>query len=370
MNWRTLATAALVPVMALGACKDNNSEEAAIAVDGSSTVYPITEAVAEEFGIATGHRVNIGVSGTGGGFKKFCRGEIDVTGASRPVSAEEIEMCDEAGVDFIEVPIAYDGISVVVNPKNDFVDAMTVAELNKIWVPEAEGKILRWSQVRDGWPDKKIGLYGAGIASGTYDYFTQAIVGQEHSSRGDFTSSEDDNVLVQGVAGDPNALGFFGFAYYEQNKDRLKAIGIKVDAEAEAVLPTLKTINNATYQPLTRPLFVYVSAQAAEQKPPVAAFIDFFLNESTEYIEYTGFIPLPEQTYKKLSARFAARKTGSIFGSGGSKVGVSVMEMLDEADEAAPQQDEAASPGADGVAPAAAEAQPGGQDHAEDEASE
>ncbi|MGM0555141.1 MAG: phosphate ABC transporter substrate-binding protein PstS family protein [Myxococcota bacterium] len=379
MNVRMILIGLLVASVGLAGCKSDSEGSAGeeegggeasgksnlIAIDGSSTVYPINEAVAEEFGNASGHRVNIGVSGTGGGFKKFCRGELDVTGASRPISPEEVEMCKAEGISYIEIPVAYDGISVVVNPANDFVESMTVAELEKMWKPASEGKVTKWNQIRDDWPDKKFSLYGAGIASGTYDYFTQAVVGQEHSSRGDFTSSEDDNVLVQGVANDPNALGFFGFAYYDENKDSLKAVGIKTDAEAKPVLPSRETISKATYQPLTRPLFIYVSEKSAEENPAVPELVEFYLTESEELIEYAGYVPLPEETNKLLLERFEARETGSVFGGEGSKIGVSVADLLRSgADAEEPGEGEDAEPteGADGNEDEAAE---GNADEAE-----
>jgi phosphate transport system substrate-binding protein len=341
MNVRLILLSLLVAGLGFVGCKDDSEgggeggEEGAkshtIAVDGSSTVFPITEAVAEEFGDASGHKVNIGVSGTGGGFKKFCRGELDVTGASRPIAPEEVEKCKEAGVEYIELPIAYDGLTVVVNPGNEFVDAMTVKELHEMWaLGENESKTEKWSEIRDGWPDKEFSLYGAGTASGTFDYFVEAIIGEDDSIRGDFTSSEDDNVLVQGVANDPMALGFFGFAYYEQNKDQLTAVAIKTDADAKAVEPTRETIVNGTYQPLTRPLFIYVSKQAADENPAVPEFVEYFMTESEELIEYAGYIPLPKQTNQKVLERFERRKTGTLFDGEGAKVGVSVSQLIEQ----------------------------------------
>ena len=308
----------------------NAAAEGIIAVDGSSTVYPITEAVAEEFQKQDQGRVTIGVSGTGGGFKKFCKGEIDVSGASRPIKPSEIEQCKASGVEYIELPVAYDGLAVVVHSENDWVDTMTVAELKKLWEPDAQGKVKKWSDVRTGWPAKEIHLFGAGVDSGTYDYFTQAIVGEEHSSRGDFTSSEDDNVLVQGVSTDPLALGFFGFAYYQENADKLKLVGVDDGDEsngAGAIEPTPETVANGTYQPLSRPIFVYVSKKAAE-RASVKAFVDFYLGSAAALTKEVGYIPLPEQAYKLAEKRFEQRKTGSVFGGQGSKVGVSVEDLL------------------------------------------
>lgn len=301
-----------------------------IAIDGSSTVFPITEAVAEEFRSTDPTRVTIGVSGTGGGFKKFCKGETAISGASRPIKPSEVELCKTGGVDYIELPVAYDGISVVVNPKNDWVKYLTVAELKALWRPEAQGQIKRWSQVRTGWPDEEVHLFGAGVDSGTYDYFTSAVVGTEHSSRGDFTSSEDDNVLVQGVATDRLALGFFGYAYYEQNRSRLSAVPIDDENDANgrgpiAVSP--QSVIDGTYSPLSRPIFIYVSVAAAA-RPEVAAFVDFYIANATKLVREVGYIQLPERGYGLVSKRFERRVSGSIFGGTGSRVGVSVESLL------------------------------------------
>lgn len=302
-----------------------------IKIDGSSTVFPITQAVAEEFQIERGGRVTVGVSGTGGGFKKFCRGEIAISGASRPIKSTEVEACKSAGIDFIELPIAYDGIAVVVNKSADWVDQLTVEELKTMWSPEAEGKITRWSQIRDGWPDKKMQLLGPGVDSGTYDYFTKAIVGKEHSSRGDFAPNEDDNVLVHGVSTGPGALGYFGYAYYAENKDKLKLVPInggKADNGDGAILPSPETVSNGQYQPLSRPIFVYVSTKAMD-RPEVSAFIDFYLDQGRALVAEIGYIPLPEAAYQLVSKRFTSKTVGSLFESG-SKVGATIEEMLSE----------------------------------------
>lgn len=301
-----------------------------IAIDGSSTVFPITEAAAEEFQKVNPARVVIGVSGTGGGFKKFCSGETAITGASRPIKPSEVKLCGEKGVDYIELPVAYDGIAIVAHPDNKGLDSITVDELNAIWSPEAQGKIMRWDQVRTGLPAQELHLFGPGVDSGTYDYFTKAIVGTEHSSRGDFTSSEDDNVLVQGIATDPSALGFFGLAYYTENKDRLKLIPVddgKDDNGAGPIAPTLTTVADGTYQPLSRPIFIYVSKAEAE-RPEVQAFVDFYFKNADELVEEVGYIPLPGKSYGLASKRFNDRTTGTIFSGKGSKVGVSVEELL------------------------------------------
>ncbi len=302
-----------------------------IKIDGSSTVFPITQAVAEEFERAGKGRVTIGVSGTGGGFKKFCRSETVITGASRPIKPTEVEACKTAGIEFIELPVAYDGLAVVVNTQNDWVDSMTVEELKKMWAPaSADQGIKKWSQIRDGWPDKEFHLFGPGVDSGTYDYFTKAIVGKEHSSRGDFTSSEDDNVLVQGISTDTVALGFFGFAYYVENKDKLKIVPIndgKADNGDGPIAPSLQTVADGTYQPLSRPIFIYVNKQQLE-RPEVAEFVKFYLSaEGRPLVKEVGYIPLPDAAYELVTKRFTERKTGSLF-EGGSKVGVTVEALL------------------------------------------
>jgi phosphate transport system substrate-binding protein len=301
-----------------------------IAIDGSSTVYPITEAVAEEFQKGKDVRVTIGVSGTGGGFKKFCKGEVAIAGASRPIKPTEVELCKSASIDYIELPVAYDGLAVTVHPTNTFAATMTVAELKKIWEPEAQGKIKKWNQVRAEWPDKEIHLFGAGVDSGTYDYFTLAINGKEHASRGDFTSSEDDNMLVQGVANDPLALGFFGFAYYGSNATKLKAVAID-DGNATngegGITPSLETVANGTYQPLSRPIFIYVSTAAAA-RPEIVAFIEYYLTKGASLVSEAGYIPLPPKAYELALARFKGNKVGSMFAGEGSKVGVTVEDLL------------------------------------------
>ena len=267
---------------------------ALITLDGSSTVFPISEAVAEEFQkSAPGTRVTVGISGTGGGFKKFCRAETDISDASRPISASEIDACAKSGVDYIELPVAYDGIAVVVNPKTTWIDDITVAELKTLWAPEAQGKVMRWNQVRAGWPDREIHLFGAGVDSGTYDYFTEAIIGKAKASRGDFTSSEDDNVLVQGVGSDELALGFFRFAYYEENKPAAEAGAASTTARPTTapapMLPSPETIRDGTYQPLSRPVFIYVSTKAAE-RPEVQKFVEFYLKEAETLVREVGYV--------------------------------------------------------------------------------
>jgi phosphate transport system substrate-binding protein len=301
-----------------------------IKIDGSSTVYPISEAVAEEFGKKSKVRVTVGISGTGGGFKKFCNGETDISDASRPIKLSEVELCLDNKIEYIELPVAFDGLAVMVSPKNDWATSMTVAELKKLWAPEAQGKITRWSQIRAGWPDKEIHLYGAGVDSGTYDYFTEAIVGKEHSSRGDFTASEDDNVLVQGIANDPLALGFFGVAYYEHNKERLKLVAIDDENPTNGdgpILPEFDNVKNATYQPLSRPIFIYVNKKALD-RPEIAEFIKFYLTTGRPLVKEVGYIPLPDTVYELALKRVQTRTVGSVFGGKGSKVGVTLESLL------------------------------------------
>ncbi len=303
-----------------------------IRIDGSSTVYPITEAMAEEFQKQYPKvRVTVGISGTGGGFKKFCAGETDISDASRPIKPTEMEACRANGIEYIELPVAYDAIAVVVNPENTWVDYLTVDELRLMWAPESQGKITRWSQVRPGWPDEELHLFGPGTDSGTFDYFTAAIVGEEDASRGDYQASEDDNVLVQGVANDKYALGYFGLAYYLENQDILRAVPIddgNPDNGDGPVPPSPETVLNGTYQPLSRPVFIYVNAQAAE-RPEVQAFVRFYLDpqNAAALVSEVGYVPLSENAYALALQRFEKRITGSVFG-GGSQVGVSIEELL------------------------------------------
>ncbi|GIV64898.1 MAG: hypothetical protein KatS3mg046_158 [Bellilinea sp.] len=302
--------------------------EGTILVDGSSTVAPITQAVAEEFQkVYPEVRVPVGISGTGGGFKKFCNGETDISDASRPIKPSEVELCQKNGIEYIELPVAFDGLAVMVNPSNNFAACLTVEELKKIWAPEAEGVITNWSQVREGFPNQPLTLYGAGTDSGTYDYFTAAIVGEEGSSRGDFLPSEDDNVLVQGIAGDPNALGFFGLAYYEENQDKLKLVAID-NGDRNCVLPDLTTVSQGTYQPLSRPLFIYVNRARVDQKDEISLFIDFYLKNAGQLSKEVGYIPLTDEIYQLAQKRYDNRVTGSIFEGQGSTIGVSLADLL------------------------------------------
>ena len=280
-----------------------------IKIDGSSTVFPITEAVAEEFGMKDKARVTIGVSGTGGGFKKFCAGEIDVTGASRYIKSSEQDLCSKGGIDYIELPVAYDGISVVVHKSNTWVDYLTVDELKALWEPAAQGKINNWNQVRASFPDKPISLFGPGVDSGTFDYFTKQIVGKSQSSRGDYAASEDDNVVVHGVSTDEGALGFFGYAYYIENQAKLKVVPIKA-GEGEPVTPTMETIADGSYKPLSRPIFIYVG-KTSSSRPEVNRFVEFYLNDGAPLAKEVGYIPLTAAAISEANARYASKTTGT-----------------------------------------------------------
>jgi len=297
-----------------------------ISIDGSSTVFPITEAVAEEFQNARRNSVAVvvGISGTGGGFKRFCAGETDISNASRPIKASEMELCRQAGVQYIEVPVAYDALTVVVNPDNDWVTSLSVEDLKTMWEPAAEGQISRWNQVRSEWPNAPINLFGPGADSGTFDYFTEAINGKAQESRGDFTASEDDNVLVQGVLRDRNALGYFGFAYYENNKDRLRAVPI--DNGNGPVFPSRAAVENGTYQPLSRPLFIYIST-AALRRPEVREFANFYLDNADELSAEVGYVALPAEVYSIVRRNVETGKVGSVFANR-ETVGVNISDLL------------------------------------------
>jgi len=297
-----------------------------IKIDGSSTVFPVTEAVAEEFQKAKRGKVKVtvGISGTGGGFKKFCRGETDISDASRPILKQEMESCKGAGIEYFELPIAYDALTVMVNPKNDWATTMTVSELKKIWEPSAQGKVTNWNQVRSNWPNAPLKLFGAGADSGTFDYFTEAIVGKAKSSRGDFTASEDDNVLVQGIANDKNALGYFGFAYYIENQKKLKAVSI--DGGKGPVAPSPKTVEDGTYQPLSRPIFIYVAKQAMN-KPEVKEFVEFYLKNAPNLVKQVKYVALPQNAYTVGLEHIKKGKIGTVFG-GEAEVGVKIEDLL------------------------------------------
>lgn len=299
-----------------------------VKIDGSSTVYPITEAVAEDFQKAKKNavKVTVGISGTGGGFKKFCRDETDISNASRPITAKEMEDCKAAGIEYIEMPIAYDALTVVVNPKNSFLKQATVEELKKLWEPAAQGTITRWSQVNPAWPDAPVKLFGAGADSGTFEYFTEAVVGKAKSSRGDYTASEDDNVLVQGVSRDVNAIGYFGYAYYAENMSRLKGLPIVNPKTGKAVEPSAANVENASYQPLSRPIFVYVKLKSLE-KPEIREFIEFYMANADQLVREVKYVPLPKAIYEGNVKHAKDKKVGSVFG-GKNEIGITVEEIM------------------------------------------
>jgi len=303
------------------------SAQSVIKIDGSSTVFPIAEAVAEEFQISKKGkvRVTVGIAGTGGGFKRFCRGETDISNASRPILKEEMEICRAAGIKYMELPVAFDALTVVINPANTFVKSLTVADLKKMWEPGAQGRVSKWNQVRSEWPAQPLMLFGPGADSGTFDYFTEAVNGKAKASRGDFTASEDDNTLVQGVENNKNALGYFGFAYYTAHKDKLRAVPID-NGKGKQVTPSLEAVIDGSYQPLSRPLFIYVRDTAA-QRPEVQEFIKFYLTEGAGLTKEVGYVPLPAQAYTTALKHFTDKKMGTVFG-GVPEVGVTIESLL------------------------------------------
>jgi phosphate transport system substrate-binding protein len=296
-----------------------------IAVEGSSTVLPITQAAAEAFSQENPDvRISVGGAGTGDGFEAFCAGETQISDASRPIDPkEEIPACEENAIEYIEIPVAYDGISVIVNPQNDFATDITMEELKALWEPAAEGQITRWSQVRSGWPDQEITLYGPGTESGTFDFFTDEVVGEEGASRSDYQASEDDNVLVQGVSGDPNALGYFGFSYYETNQDSLKALAV------DGVEPNTETIRTGEY-PLSRPLFIYVSTQALEESKAVELFVNFYLDNLNAFVEQARYVTLPDSLAQETRAQWEDRTTGTVYNKTGEPKGGDLESALQQ----------------------------------------
>lgn len=333
MNLPHASTLAAMFALSLGGCGGGQSGTdrnaiSVIRIDGSSTVFPVAEAVAEEFQLSGNNRVRVtvGLSGTGGGFKKLCRGDIDISNASRPILAEEMEKCRAAGIKYLELPVAFDAITVVVNPNNDWVKTLTIEDLKKMWEPAAQGRIASWQQVRPEWPDTRLMLFGPGADSGTFDYFTEAVVHKAKASRGDFTASEDDNVLVQGVENNKNALGYFGYAYYASHKDRMRAVAIERE-DGSAVLPSIETVVDGSYQPLSRPLFIYVS-EAAARRPEVRKFIEFYLTEGTQLAQEVGFVPLPQQASQAAMQHFENNRLGTVFG-GIPEVGVTIDSLLE-----------------------------------------
>jgi len=322
LSWKAWGVAFFCSSALLVACGAGTTD-----IDGSSTVFPISEAMVEDWGDSIGGsaRLVIGISGTGGGFKKFCLGDIDINDASRPIKASEVEKCADEGVEFIELPVAIDGLTVGVNPDNDFVECVTMDELHIMWQPEAEGEIHSWNQVRNEWPEEDMRLYGPGVDSGTFDYFTETVNGESQASRGDFTSSERDNVLVQGIAGDKGSLGYFGYSYFVENQAKLKMVG--VDAGDGCVYPNDETINNGTYSPLSRPLFIYVSKESWA-KQDVKDFVSYYVSyERADLLKELGFVPFPDVVHDLVLDRFQRGLTGTIFGGANPQYGT-VEEIL------------------------------------------
>jgi phosphate transport system substrate-binding protein len=305
----------------------NSTTDTLIKVDGSSTVYPITQAVVKAYQAdpKNNSQVKVSISGTSGGFEKFCVGETDISNASRPINRSEMADCKKNGVSYMELPIAFDALTIAVNPQNNWAKDITIAELKKIWEPEAEGKITKWNQVRSSWPDRPIKLYGAGDKSGTFDYFTEAIVGKSKASRKDYTASEDDEVLVAGINKDPDALGYFGYAYYQENKDKLKVLA--VNNGKGAILPSPETVENAKYQPLSRPLFIYVNLWSSTNKTVVYKFADFYIKNAAKTASSVGYVPLSEEAYKLDYVHLYKGNVGTVFG-GKSEFDLTLGELL------------------------------------------
>jgi phosphate transport system substrate-binding protein len=324
--WWNVAMSALVAGLMTAGAPTLANAQTSIKMDGSSTVFPVAEAMAEEYQISKRGkvRVTVGIGGTGGGFKKFCRGETDFSNASRPILKGEMELCRQAGIKYLEIPVAFDALTVVVNPQNTWVKTLTVADLKKMWEPAAQGRVTTWKQVRAEWPAERLMLFGPGADSGTFDYFTEAVNGKAKASRGDFTASEDDNTLVQGVESNKNALGYFGFAYYAAHKDKLRAVAI--DGGNGPVAPSLEAVTKGTYNPLSRPLFMYVK-ESSLKRPEVREFVQFMLTEGSELVAEVGYLPLPKQAYELAWKHVQAGKLGSVFG-GVPEVGVTIDDLL------------------------------------------
>ncbi|SDY25059.1 PstS family phosphate ABC transporter substrate-binding protein [Nitrosomonas sp. Nm33] len=316
----------LILMSALIGAADIVSAQSIIKIDGSSTVYPITKAVAKNFQVAKKDvvKVMVNISSSGDGFNKFCRGEIDIVNASRPILENEMAECKNSRVKFVEIPVAFDAITVAVNPDNNWSTTVTVAQLKKIWEPIAQGRITKWNQINPAWPNEDFKLFGADSASGTFDYFTKAIVGKSKLSRGDYVESEDDNVLVEGVANNKNGLGFFGFHYYIENQDKVKAVAI--DSGNGGVLPSVETVENGSYQPLSRPIFIYVSIKAAE-KPEVREFVEFYMKNALLQVKKAKSFPLPPSAYRTMLEHFNNKRSGTVF-NGRPAIGLTIDDLI------------------------------------------
>lgn len=287
-----------------------------IQIDGSSTVFPISDAIVKAFKQTQGDKagqIDVKFSGTGGGFRKFCAGQTDINDASRPILKEEMEICGKNGVRYIELPVAFDALTIAINPQNTWAKDITIAELKKAWEPAAQGKITNWKQIRESYPDRPLKLYGAGKDSGTFDYFNEVTNGKPKESRTDYAASENDNELVAGVSKDPNALGYFGFGYYEDSQDKLKALAVDYGKGTGAVAPSRATVENTTYRPFSRPLFIYINATAAQQKPELQAFVLFYIKNAKKLVETANFIPLPDEGYRLSELHFYQGKVGTVF---------------------------------------------------------
>ncbi|MBL8271797.1 PstS family phosphate ABC transporter substrate-binding protein [Steroidobacter sp.] len=325
--WHKFGASVVLTGFAAVAAPQFAHAQSVIKIDGSSTVFPIAEAVAEEFQISKKGkvRVTVGIAGTGGGFKRFCRGETDISNASRPILKEEMELCKAAGIKYLELPVAFDALTVVVNPANTFVKSLTVADLKKMWEPASQSRVTKWNQVRSEWPAQPLMLFGPGADSGTFDYFTEAVNGKAKASRGDYTASEDDNTLVQGVENNKNAIGYFGYAYYIAHKDKMRAVPI-VNPQGKEVGPSIEAVNDGTYNPLSRPLFIYVRDTSAA-RAEIKEFIQFYLTDGAQLAKEVGYVPLPAEAYKLALKHFADGKMGTVFG-GVPEVGVTIDKLL------------------------------------------
>ena len=325
--WHPVAAAVLAAGALAAFAPHAAVAQTTIKIDGSSTVFPIAEAVAEEFQISKRGkvRVTVGIAGTGGGFKRFCRGETDISNASRPILKEEMEACRAAGIKYLELPVAFDALTVVVNPANTWVKSLTLADMRKMWEPASQGRIKTWNQIRSDWPKEPLVLFGPGADSGTFDYFTEAVNGKAKASRGDFTASEDDNVLVTGVSTNKNALAYFGYAYYAGHKDTMRAVPID-NGKGKQIGPSPEAVIDGSYTPLSRPLFIYVRDTAAA-RADVREFIQFYLTSGADLVKEVGYVPLPQQAYKVALEHFNNKKLGTVFG-GVPEVGVTIDNLL------------------------------------------